>query len=65
VTIEDVIQRVTGQQVDSATAIETLNVDSLEFLDLLLLIENETGKRIPDGRMALLTTVGDISRESV
>jgi acyl carrier protein len=65
VTIEDVIQRETGQQVDSATAIETLNVDSLEFLDLLLLIENETGKRIPDGRMALLTTVGDILRESV
>jgi len=62
-TIEDVIKRETGQAVDSATLLQDLPVDSLEYLDLILTVERETGKNLPDGRLATLTTVGELIQE--
>lgn len=62
-TIEDVIERETGMKVTESTPIQDLPVDSLEFLDLILTIERETGKNLPDGRMPYLMTVRDIMRE--
>lgn len=61
-TIEDVIERETGQVVNENTLLEDLNVDSLEFVDLLLAISNETGKSVPDSKVSELNTVGDIAR---
>jgi len=62
-TIEDVIERETGQPVDAATLLQDLPVDSLEYLDLILAVERETGKNLPDGRLATLTTVGELIQE--
>jgi len=56
----DVILRETGQEVTEFTPIESLDVDSLELLDLLMEIERETGIAVPDARIAELQTVGDI-----
>jgi acyl carrier protein len=61
--IEDVIERETGQTVDSATLLQDLPVDSLEYLDLILTVEREMGKNLPDGRLATLTTVGELIQE--
>jgi len=61
-TIEDVIERETGQVVNENTLLEDLNIDSLEFVDLLLAISNETGKSVPDSKVSELNTVGDIAR---
>lgn len=63
-TICEVIERETGQAVTEATPLEDLNTDSLEFMDLLLAISNETGKTIPDNRLGELHTVGDIMEVS-
>ena len=61
-TILEVIERETGQQVTEATPLEDLNADSLEFMDLLLAISNETGMAVPDGQLGKLHVVGDIAR---
>lgn len=61
--IEDVIERETGQAVDSGTMLQDLPVDSLEYLDLILTIERETGNNLPEGRLATLTTVGELIQE--
>lgn len=56
----EVIERETGQPVTEDTLLEELPVDSLEFLNLLLVVSNETGRTVPDGRLGELHTVGDI-----
>jgi acyl carrier protein len=55
-----IIERETGQKVDDSTLLESLEVDSLEFLDLVLVISAEVGKEIPDEQLSQLKTVGDI-----
>lgn len=62
-TVCDVIERELGLPVTEETALEDLPMDSLEFVDLLLSISNETGRSIPDSKVSELTTVGDIVRE--
>jgi acyl carrier protein len=57
-TVCEVIERETGQAVNESTPLESLNVDSLEFIELLLVIGNETGKDITN--IADLKTVADI-----
>lgn len=45
-----------------STPMEALNIDSLEFLDLLVSIGSEIGSDIPDNRIDELKTVGDLIR---
>lgn len=59
----DVIERLTGQQVTLDTPLEELEVDSLEFLDLLLSLSEVAGKSIEDHKIGSLKTVGDLERE--
>lgn len=59
------IERETGQTVTAETPIDELQVDSLEYLELLLTIQEETGMTLPGERMDALETVGDIVRELV
>lgn len=49
-----VIERETGQSVTEETPLENLNVDSLEYLDLLLVLEVPS-----DG---VYQTVGDLAK---
>lgn len=58
--ILDIIECQVGQKVDADTLIDSLAIDSLEFLDLLLSIEEETGVQIPTTSIGKLHTVGDI-----
>lgn len=44
------------------TTFESLGVDSLEFLDLLLAIGTAAGKDVPQERMPECVTVGDVVR---
>lgn len=64
-TVCEVIERELGQPVTEDTLLEDLPMDSLEFIDVLLAISNETGKSVPDEKVSSLMTVGDIVRESV
>lgn len=57
------IERETGRFVGANTKLQELNVDSLEFVDLLLAIANETGLSVPDDKVGDLQTVGDIVAE--
>lgn len=63
-TIVEVIEQETEQKVTAETPLEELALDSLEFLQMLLAIKEETGKSVPDDRMGMLATVGDIEREA-
>lgn len=62
-TVCAVIERETGEKVDSNTSLDSLPVDSLEFMELLITIGNEIGKEVPDGKIGQMQTVGDIVRE--
>jgi acyl carrier protein len=53
-TIVDVIERETGQAVDESTPLEDLNVDSLEFLELLITLG------VPNDQAGSFQTVGDL-----
>jgi acyl carrier protein len=54
------IERETGQAVRVETKVDDLDVDSLEFLNLLLTLSEEFGKEIPHDTADHLFTVGDI-----
>lgn len=58
--ILSIIERETDQKCTAETTLEELAVDSLELLDLLMAVEQETGLSVPDSRIADLHTVGDI-----
>lgn len=62
-TIYEVIEVETGQKVDDSTSLDSLPVDSLEFLQLLIELSESTGKTIPDEKIAAIRTVGDLARE--
>jgi acyl carrier protein len=55
-TILEIIESETGQAVQEDTPIESLALDSLEFLDLLLAVG------IQDSALGSIQTVGDIVR---
>lgn len=57
------IQKETGQFVTPDTEVEDIDADSLEFLNLLLVLSEQAGKEIPDSRIAHLHTVADIAKE--
>ena len=58
--ILSVIEQQTGHKVDSDTPIDSLGLDSLDFIDLLLAIERETGVVVPDSKVADIHTIADI-----
>lgn len=58
----NVIFRETDTEVTEFTPLSDLGLDSLDFLDLLLAIEQQTGKSVPENKIAELHTVGDIIR---
>lgn len=40
--------------------IEDLGADSLDIVEMLMTLEDTTGKTIPDDKVALIKTVGDL-----
>ena len=54
------IEQETGQAVTEATPLEALQIDSLEFLNLLLIIGDAAGKEISDRDVSQAGTVGDL-----
>lgn len=63
--LAEVLARETGISADSlysSTTLESLGIDSLEFLSLMHAIRDAI-KEIPESRFAYLNTVGDIERE--
>ena len=48
------------RSVDTATALRTLGIDSIEWVSLLLEIETVVGQRLYDSELAELTTLGDL-----
>jgi acyl carrier protein len=59
-----IIERETGQKISEDTPLEELGLDSLEFLQLLLTISNETGKQFSDAQIAEMHRVADMRGES-
>jgi len=48
--------------VDEASALDSLNLDSLELVDLLLKIENACGRKIEFDSIPQMQSVGDLCR---
>ena len=48
------------RSVDSATALRSLGIDSIEWIILLMEIETAVGQRLYDSELAELTTLGDL-----
>lgn len=61
-TLEQVIERETGEPVTEHMLIDELNVDSLEYLELLQVLERQTGVAPTDAQLASLQTVGGLVR---
>ncbi len=58
--ILEIIERETDYRAEMATQLDALGADSLEFMNLLLEIENETGKSVPAEKIGGLNTVADL-----
>jgi acyl carrier protein len=61
-TVCELIERETEQPVNEETPLSALEMDSLEFVEMLSTIEAKMGKRISDDLYPKLKTVGDIVR---
>lgn len=61
-TVCEVIERETGQHVTPDTTLDELNVDSLEFLDLMLAIKNETGMEAAEGGPVIGIRISDFKQ---
>lgn len=48
--------------VNASTKLLDMDCDSLEFLELMLILENEFGRKVPDEAIAKFHTAGDIAR---
>lgn len=59
-----VIERETAQSVSEDTPLSDLNLDSLEFIELLAAIEDATDKHVPTESIADMQTVGDLIAEA-
>jgi len=62
VNICAIIERETGQAVTAETQLDSVAKDSLEFLQLMLTVGEETGRAIPDSAMLNFQTVGDLEK---
>ena len=62
--ILETILRETGKIVDSETAFDSLNLESLEFLDLVLQIETALAIKFSDLAIVRMNKVGDVLVEA-
>ena len=62
-TVLQIIEAETGQKVTPETSLDSLDIDSLEFLQLLIQLSEVSGKTMPDDKIAGIRTVGDLIRE--
>jgi acyl carrier protein len=56
-------QRVTGQRPDSLSAesdLQALGVDSVQLLEVIVIVERELGLRVPNSALGRLDTIGDL-----
>lgn len=58
-----IIERETGKPVTEDTLLDALDVDSLEFMNLLLVLGDEFGKDVPFEKASELRTVADLAQE--
>jgi acyl carrier protein len=61
-TVENVLVEtfgVDGEKVSPEATFESLDLDSLDLVELTLLIEEETGVKIEDDEVESIRTVGD------
>ena len=56
-----IIERETGKAVTADTQLDSLCADSLEFLQVILAVSEETGKAIPDSALLNFQTVGELA----
>jgi acyl carrier protein len=49
-----------NSQVDASTLLDDLNIDSLEFMDLVLSVNQVCGVNIPDELVPTFVTIGDL-----
>lgn len=61
--IVDVVSEETCRECTLESTLESLDVDSLEFMELMLSVERVTGMKIADERLAHISTVRDIVNE--
>lgn len=55
-----VVEDATGSSVKEDTSLDSLPLDSLELLELMLNLSEVTGKQITDAQFAQMSTVGDL-----
>lgn len=60
--IISIIEQHVSCKVSPETSIETLGLDSLEFMELLLALENEAGIQISNEKIVELVLVSDFTR---
>lgn len=54
------VEEETGKQVTMESDFDSLGMDSLEFVDLILKAQQLSGKAITDAEVAKINTVGDL-----
>lgn len=54
------VEEETGKEVTADTLLDSLDIESLDFLDLLLTIQEKFGVIIPDSVVAKINNVGDM-----
>lgn len=57
----EIVKQETGAEVNADTALESLGLDSLEFVELMLAIAKDCAD-IPDAHWGELNTVGDMAQ---
>ena len=60
--IIELIEVETGKKATPETTLEQLDIESLDFLDLLLTIQEKFGVIIPDSVVAKINNVGDMAK---
>ena len=61
-TIIVLVEEETGKEVTADTLLDSLDIESLDFLDLLLTIQEKFGVIIPDSAVAKINKVGDLAK---
>lgn len=56
------VERETSEAVTAETRFDSLNIDSLDFLELILQAQNEFNITIPDATVAELNTIADLAK---
>lgn len=57
-----VVNEETGKSASETSTFEELGLDSLDFVSLMLAVENKLGVRIPEEKYPTIESVADLSR---